>query len=304
MAAVLGTASTLSVTTQALAEVPAAGASSPATPPKNDAPTDLVILKSGGMLRGTISEMDPNGEVAIQLLTGEIRRIAMSEVKYAGPAANAPKDEAAAEAPPKKKEPERKSKAGSGAKQGEAKLSLTANRADVTFHLRTHSSNFEGAGYGYSSQGGGGSVVVSGTSAGYTVMCMAPCETSLRTGHHRMALSWEGGAPVEASRPIPIRGPAKVEGIYQSNAGYRIAGWVVGVASLVAGTVLIMNSGDDTDKLTAGFAISVIGGGGGFLLATMKDSAELRVTPASDARTRAKHRRAARPRSGGSELVF
>lgn len=30
----------------------------------------------------------------------------------------------------------------------------------------------------------------------------------------------------------------------------------------------------------------------------------IRVTPASDARTRAKHRRAARPRSGGSELVF
>lgn len=39
------------------------------------------------MVRGTISELDPTGDVVIRTMTGELRRFPMSEVKYAGPAA-------------------------------------------------------------------------------------------------------------------------------------------------------------------------------------------------------------------------
>ena len=66
------------------ATLPADGApplaSAPASPPK-----DIVHLRSGGIVRGTIVESLPGDAVKIQLVTGEIRTIPYSETTYVGP---------------------------------------------------------------------------------------------------------------------------------------------------------------------------------------------------------------------------
>jgi hypothetical protein len=50
-----------------------------------DTPPDIVKTRAGGFIRGTIVEKDPDGEVVIRTATGDLRRISMSEVEYAGP---------------------------------------------------------------------------------------------------------------------------------------------------------------------------------------------------------------------------
>ena len=51
---------------------------------------DVVHLRNGGMVRGTISEQIPGERVVIVTLSGEVRSFPMSEVAYAGPLADAP----------------------------------------------------------------------------------------------------------------------------------------------------------------------------------------------------------------------
>jgi hypothetical protein len=64
-------------------KTPLPGASTEPTRPV--AAKDVVKLKSGGLLRGTIAELVPGEFVVIVLITGETRRIAASEFDYAGP---------------------------------------------------------------------------------------------------------------------------------------------------------------------------------------------------------------------------
>lgn len=54
------------------------------------APPDVVRLRDGGMLRGTIAEHEPESHVSIVLPTGEVRRVPASEVLWAGPADEMP----------------------------------------------------------------------------------------------------------------------------------------------------------------------------------------------------------------------
>jgi len=62
------------------APLPAEVTSPPASPPK-----DIVRLRSGGIVRGTIVESVPGDAVKIQLVTGEVRMIPYGETTYAGP---------------------------------------------------------------------------------------------------------------------------------------------------------------------------------------------------------------------------
>src|SRR6188768_1348287 len=78
---------------RAFAQAPAAGATkaapAPATGGAAPAPAsapDVVRLKNGGILRGTISELVPGDYVSIVLITGEPRRVLYADVQFAGPA--------------------------------------------------------------------------------------------------------------------------------------------------------------------------------------------------------------------------
>jgi hypothetical protein len=48
-------------------------------------PSDLVRLKNGGMVRGSIIELVPGSFVVVELKNGETRRFEMNDVEYAGP---------------------------------------------------------------------------------------------------------------------------------------------------------------------------------------------------------------------------
>src|SRR5688572_477116 len=63
----------------ARAEEPAAAAPAVSAP-------DVVRLKNGGLLRGTISELVPGQTVTIVTASGKTRELPMAEVDYAGPA--------------------------------------------------------------------------------------------------------------------------------------------------------------------------------------------------------------------------
>jgi hypothetical protein len=53
-------------------------------------PPDVVRLRSGAMVRGTILESDPGGETVLRAHDRQIRRYPSSEVEYAGPADRVP----------------------------------------------------------------------------------------------------------------------------------------------------------------------------------------------------------------------
>jgi hypothetical protein len=81
-------------------------------------------------------------------------------------------------------------------------------------------------------------------------ICTAPCETSLPTGSHRMALSRGARPPillpymartsaVEADKPVVLLGPSTLKGTYRSRTGLRVLFWVLAIAmGLGAGPLL------------------------------------------------------------------
>jgi len=70
------------------------GQTAPTTPPAPAAPrsagSDVITLKNGGILRGTIIDAIPNAQARIQLLTGEIATVPWSEIARIENAKSAP----------------------------------------------------------------------------------------------------------------------------------------------------------------------------------------------------------------------
>jgi hypothetical protein len=64
-------------------------------------PPDLVLTRDGGMIRGTILRSQPGQFVDVQLPTGELERVAWSDVRFAGRAEEAPSDEPVARDAPR-----------------------------------------------------------------------------------------------------------------------------------------------------------------------------------------------------------
>jgi hypothetical protein len=267
-----------------------------AAPSGPAAAPDVVLLKNGGIAKGTISELLPGDHVVLVLLSGGTRTFPMAEVKYAGPAADAPRATS-----------DDQSRSGSNGSSGdtesrdgygrvhplvtvhaeEAKLALTGSEPNLTFHVST------------------GAATAGWVSAiGYDRICTAPCNASIAAGTYTLALSSENHAPISTEKPITLRpGRSNLAGTYTSNGGVRAAGWVVmfvGPAAGLASMLLItkeecLGGGTSldpnpicTNRLTAtGVAIGgalVVGSVLiGFALITVKDSAEIRVSPGSGA---------------------
>lgn len=217
-----------SFTSLARAEEPA-----PAANAVQAAPADVVRLKSGGLLRGTISELVPHDSVTIVTVSGQTRTFPMAEVEYAGPASEAPSK--AAPAPPvaAEKPNESKTKPYVTVNGAEAHLHLESEPEGLTFHRQSGSAT--AVGYGY----GGGMVA---TAEAYDRLCTAPCDVTLPAGAETLALSRPNGKPVVADAVAFPAGKSRVVGTLESRKGLRIAGIVVlavggaaGLATMVAG---------------------------------------------------------------------
>ncbi len=226
----------------ASADVPAAPSSAATSFP------DVIMLKDGNMVRGTIVELDKTKEVTIQTPTGKTRTIPMTEVEYAGPEANRPRAAAAPPAlPPPPPPPQVASRPQPPVQpvgRAEVPVRFTANMPNVTLHVRTGSSVANT--YGFTSRG----TMMSGVSVGraYADVCVAPCETSLPVGSLPLALSYRDGNPIEASGAIPVRGPSRIHGEYTSYAGTRLAGLFTMLGGAIAGTIILVTARGPDDR--------------------------------------------------------
>jgi len=192
---------------------PAAGASATSA-------HDVVRLKNGGLLRGTIAELVPSKQVTIVLVTGDRRTISMDEVQYAGAAAEAPKPKDAAPAPT----PTTATATDNTVRPlvtihaEEARLQLRANEPDTTFYVRT-------------AVAGGPHGVI----AAYDRICTAPCEASMPSGSYEMALSQHGSTPRGTSDPVVVRGESTLQGSFESRMGIRLVGLGIAIAGGIGG---------------------------------------------------------------------
>lgn len=262
---------------------PAPVAPAPAAPAPA-APADVVELKSGALYRGTISEQVPGDHVEIVTLSGTTKRFPMSEVAYAGPESARPRrtPPAAPSAPP-----------ATGMRDGvepivtlharEARLEVVASLPGVTLYRKAATAVVGGYGGGY------------GSASGYDVICTAPCDVSLPSGTHTLALSLDRRSPLEVD---PVTLPAGRSVLYarydKVSGATRAGGWVIFGLGIVGGGVVMFTAdhiNDDPPHFDGQqFALGgIIMGAGiaiGLVLALKRDHASIRIAPANAGRVR------------------
>jgi hypothetical protein len=193
---------------------------------------DVVRLKNGGLVRGTIVELLPGESVTITTALGKTREFAMSEVSYAGPAAN-------------ESEPAAKPKAKGRvfASRSREENSEEAPRPYVTVHAEEARLALEGEPTNVIFYRQGASAVAGGVTAqGYERLCAAPCEISMPAGVESLALGVEKSKPVEAD-PIDIpAGNHRIVGRYSDRTPVRVIGWVSLVAAPLVGGLIMMQT--------------------------------------------------------------
>jgi hypothetical protein len=199
---------------------------------------DIVVLKDGSRVRGTLSELMKGQYVVIVLVSGEVKRFEWNEIEFAGSEANAP----AATAPREQNfedeeldDDSTEAAARAGRQSGkrvrplvivkaeEVELQLDAAESDVTFHVSTAMAVGSG-----------------GSARGYDRICTAPCTASMAAGTYTFGLSRGTDDPVEVDERVTVSGDrARLTGELNSRAGVRGLGWgmliggpLLGLASL------------------------------------------------------------------------
>jgi hypothetical protein len=204
------------------------------------APPDIVRLKDGGMMRGTIVELVPGKTVEITLPNGAGRTIPMDAVDWAGRASDDPGRGARNTQPPRSTVPATAmpppvpllplSDATPPAAQGSSNTATLRLRAEdgqegLAFYMRT--------GLTTSRIGRRPGIV-------YQRLCTAPCEVKLEPGSYRLGLSLDENSVVDAdSVVVNASGPSTAVGRYQSYMAARISGVVLGFLAMVVGVVVI-----------------------------------------------------------------
>jgi hypothetical protein len=244
--------------------------------PAAPAPTDIVRLKNGGLLRGSIAELIPGESVTIVTAVGNARTFPLAEVDYAGPISNDPQ----ANPPVAPSEPSQSSPvAAPGPKPyvtinaAQARLHLTSEPTGLTFHRQVVSASSR---YGTAVQG-------------YERLCTAPCDISLPAGTEVLALS-TGNEPPVAAEPATFRdGASELTGTLESNAGIRGGG----IAVMILGSVIALgmevgamaDAADGTELnwplLVGGLVVFAGGMGAGAAMMTTRDNASVQVRSSS-----------------------
>lgn len=261
-------------------------ATAPATPGD-----DMILLKDGSMVRGTIEEIVASDRVVIMTRSGERRTYSMSEVTYAGPASSAPTaappSTPAPTPAPAPAAPERPRELVTVIGR-EARLQLRANKPTVTFHRKSATAM--------------SNTYTNIRATGWDVMCTAPCEVSMPEGTYSLAISEGDEAPGEAA-PVTIPpGVSMVYGEYENNSGLRTAvavgGWVLAGAGVFVAIKSVNNKeeeecvGDycqtheafDSSLFIVGAAMMLVGAGvATFGPPAIKDKGKIRVVPGSPA---------------------
>ena len=227
--------------------------------PAQSAPPDVVILRDGSFVRGTISELVAGKHVVIVPVVGEPRQFSMSEVTYAGPAAGAPPSAASAPVP-----------------AAPASATAPPSTPVVTVEVRAPDNVTSLHVWGHmNADGSPGATRFSEKEP----LCTAPCTLKLPVGEYRFGLSGHRGHIERIARPFDIRQNTRLEATYVDRRRSRTAGWVIlGISALIGGAMVFVgdSSGNRDIQLAGGLA----GGAGivvGLLLGVQMDSAKLSV---------------------------
>jgi hypothetical protein len=200
-----------------------------AAPAAAQAPPDVVELRNGGMVRGTLVENIPGDHVTIQLATGETRTFAASEVLRVGPGATAVMVPEPTYAPPVTAMP---------APQ-QVSVRVVGTTEDLSLHQLTGTASVSV----WTGRGVGTAAIDQ-----FAILCGAPCEQRVTPGSYTLGVSQGNGMARRADHSIwHIDHDTTLELEYENREGIRIGGWVIfGVASLgyaLGATLPILTSG-------------------------------------------------------------
>ncbi len=273
-------------------DVPAEGA--PAAP--QPAPKDVVKLKNGGLLRGSIAELVPGEFVVIVLITGETRRVPAAEFDYAGPdradAEQAEKDGEQVEEPKPRSPP--------------GKIVHNIDHRPIEDRVNVRST------------GGALKVYVRAPAAGqgkrFTELCKTPCDVTLAPGEYEMALSQlDSSRAMEARDRVRITGSENLEATYKSRAGTRAAGAVILILGTLGGVTLIATAesdcsggscGADTSQVAIGGLLAAGSLAAGIVMLTRNDVTEIDVVPATAVFLPSRGALAGIPDASGSKVTW
>ncbi|MCL2449123.1 MAG: hypothetical protein FWD17_09260 [Polyangiaceae bacterium] len=202
----------------------------------------------------------------------------------------------------------------SGPAASQAQVHVEAGDANVQLMRAVGQSEFSGW---------AGRRPFSGMVRDYSVVCTAPCDTTLPEGAVQLALATEHGSAVETDEPSEIRGPSTLRGTIESHLGERITGLfilpvgVIAGASLVTAGFMHMTETCETEvgisacqsanhpswaMMGPGIALMVVGVAVGIPLIAMHDRAHIDVVPlAQSSALRLPGTVAERPLPAGSE---
>jgi hypothetical protein len=218
---------------------------------------DVVMLNDGSFLRGTLVEYAAGDYAVLLTLGGQLRRFDGPQIRYAGPATGMPASPNTAGAPaaaagstgPTTSESSAAPPAADGSQAGPQRPSSASQPAPVTATLHLTAAIplelFERTGISTSLRG-------VPTSESFTPLCSTPCQVQLPIGHHVLGVGPPGRAPLRAG-VLELRGPTRVEVVYDSRRGIRVGGVVLGVLGYTGGLALMLTDVDSDDGLGTRF---------------------------------------------------
>ncbi len=220
------------------------------------APPDVVLTNDGGMLRGTIVRSQPGRSVQIQLPTGETTEVPWANVRFAGPANEAPAVAPPTTAPP----PPSTITASPGISVDGGREVRIEFASDQRLTLHNVGATATG-----SASVTGSWIRVNARSDRWDRLCSAPCELHIQPGDYRFGVSIDGRGPFPGGL-VHIARPGRLYGHYVDHSGLRAGGWAVFLAGGLLGGGAIFAA---AWLIFGAFWEGVIAGGANLLLGVL-----------------------------------
>ena len=123
--------------------------------------------------------------------------------------------------------------------------------------------------------------------AGYTYICIAPCDARLLPGRARMALAPMGYHPIEVKEPVFVSASTTLRGTYRSRATMRAFGITImifgaivgGIVAAVGGSVVPQDAGTGWGLIIGGASAGLGAAVSGMVMFLQKDQASIEIMP-------------------------
>jgi hypothetical protein len=221
-------------------------------------PPDIVRLRSGEAVRGSIREAVPDESVTIATPSGEILRFAWNDVAYAGLAkeqapiaASSPKVEALPSVSNAPATFDAGARAVDEARQAlQAKVHFSSDGGSpLTIYVETAALQTSAIAAQPSSK--------SSATEGYHELCKTPCDVAMPLGSYRFGLGRPGKRMRVADPVVLTRGDHSLATEFESRARLRTLGWLTFIVTATVGVTLMRVAKTEH----CGYVLSGEGGG-------------------------------------------